>query len=61
MQKRVQEQTPSEAQASNQQWWTDNTMSYDWNERIPAERFSPQWFDEIDRKFDYCSSIVCAY
>jgi 2-polyprenyl-3-methyl-5-hydroxy-6-metoxy-1,4-benzoquinol methylase len=26
-------------------------MSYDWNEKIVAERFSEAWFDAIDRRF----------
>lgn len=38
-------------QSGNRQWWTENTMSYDWNEKIAAERFSDAWFDAIDRRF----------
>lgn len=42
-----------EVQSSNQQWWTDHTMSYDWKDKIAAERFSLAWFDELDRRFIY--------
>jgi 2-polyprenyl-3-methyl-5-hydroxy-6-metoxy-1,4-benzoquinol methylase len=38
-------------QAGNKQWWTDNTMSYDWHGEISAERFSLPWFDAIDQRF----------
>jgi 2-polyprenyl-3-methyl-5-hydroxy-6-metoxy-1,4-benzoquinol methylase len=38
-------------QLGNKQWWTDNTMSYDWHNEISAARFSQQWFDSIDAKF----------
>jgi 2-polyprenyl-3-methyl-5-hydroxy-6-metoxy-1,4-benzoquinol methylase len=57
MQKRQQEQPSSEVQASNQQWWTVNTMSYDWNEKISAERFSADWFDEVDRRFIFAHRL----
>lgn len=40
-----------ERQAGNQEWWTDNTMSYDWKEKAPGEPFSDAWFDDIDRRF----------
>ena len=57
MQKRQQEQPSSEVQASNRQWWTVNTMSYDWNEKISAERFSADWFDEVDRRFIFAHRL----
>jgi len=38
-------------QAGNRAWWTENTMSYDWHDRIEDERFSLSWFDELDRRF----------
>jgi 2-polyprenyl-3-methyl-5-hydroxy-6-metoxy-1,4-benzoquinol methylase len=38
-------------QSGNKQWWTSQTMSYDWNEKIAAEKYSAAWFDEIDRRF----------
>jgi 2-polyprenyl-3-methyl-5-hydroxy-6-metoxy-1,4-benzoquinol methylase len=40
-----------EVQASNQAWWTERTMSYDWNDKIPSGKYSAAWFDEIDRRF----------
>jgi 2-polyprenyl-3-methyl-5-hydroxy-6-metoxy-1,4-benzoquinol methylase len=42
---------PSEAQHGNKRWWTDHTMSYDWKKKIQEREFSPEWFDEIDRRF----------
>jgi 2-polyprenyl-3-methyl-5-hydroxy-6-metoxy-1,4-benzoquinol methylase len=41
----------SSIQASNEQLWTDYTMSYDWNDKVRLEQFTPQWFDEIDKRF----------
>ncbi|THD37769.1 MAG: class I SAM-dependent methyltransferase [Sphingomonas sp.] len=41
----------AERQAGNQEWWTDNTMSYDWKSKAPGEPFSDPWFDDIDRRF----------
>jgi len=40
-----------EIQVDNQQWWTKQTMSYDWKDKVVPERFSAAWFDEIDRRF----------
>src|ERR1700677_2022527 len=40
-------------QTGNQQWWTSQTMSYDWNDKVQSERFSQAWFNEIDRRFIY--------
>ena len=41
----------AEAQSGNKAWWTENTMSYDWKDRIGLELFSAAWFDEVDRRF----------
>lgn len=38
-------------QQGNKQWWTDNTMSYDWRNEIAVPRFSAEWFDAIDKRF----------
>src|SRR5438105_7764826 len=47
-----QERDPlSQVQAANQAWWTEHTMSYDWKEKIPLEKFSREWFDEVDDRF----------
>jgi 2-polyprenyl-3-methyl-5-hydroxy-6-metoxy-1,4-benzoquinol methylase len=40
-----------DAQAGNKAWWTQNTMSYDWKDKISREPFSREWFDEVDRRF----------
>ena len=40
-----------DAQAGNKAWWTENTMSYDWKDRIVRQEFSREWFDEVDRRF----------
>lgn len=41
----------AERQKNNERWWTDHTMSYDWNEPSKFEKFSLPWFDEIDARF----------
>ena len=41
----------SRAQTGNKAWWTQNTMSYDWKDRIGLEPYSAAWFDEVDRRF----------
>jgi 2-polyprenyl-3-methyl-5-hydroxy-6-metoxy-1,4-benzoquinol methylase len=38
-------------QSGNRRWWTERTMSYDWKNKILKDRFSRDWFDEIDRRF----------
>ena len=38
-------------QAGNRSWWTRQTMSYDWKDRSPHERFTLPWFEDIDRRF----------
>jgi 2-polyprenyl-3-methyl-5-hydroxy-6-metoxy-1,4-benzoquinol methylase len=40
-----------DVQAGNKSWWTENTMSYDWKDRIVRQEFSREWFDEVDRRF----------
>lgn len=44
-------------QSGNRHWWTSNTMSYDWEERVEWARYSPQWFDEIDRRFVHAARL----
>src|SRR5580698_10053183 len=41
----------SDAQAGNKAWWTENTMSYDWRNKIVRQEFSREWFDEVDQRF----------
>ncbi len=38
-------------QEQNRTWWNENPMRYDWNQSIPFEEFSREFFDEIDRRF----------
>jgi 2-polyprenyl-3-methyl-5-hydroxy-6-metoxy-1,4-benzoquinol methylase len=40
-----------DAQAGNRSWWTRNTMSYDWKDKVARPEFSREWFDEIDARF----------
>lgn len=40
-----------ERQKGNRSWWTDQTMSYDWKDRVAKERFSAAWYNEIDERF----------
>lgn len=49
--KRVSPLEPGAVQQGNQQWWTDHTMSYDWKAPSAHSKFSPAWFDDIDRRF----------
>lgn len=49
--KRLEQDPLGDVQDANRLWWTDRTMSYDWNEKIAAERFSLPWFDDADRRF----------
>ena len=42
---------PGEAQHGNKMWWTNHTMSYDWKKKIQKREFSPELFDEVDRRF----------
>ena len=46
--------TPFEAlQPGNRTWWTANTMSYDWKDKIKQERFTLSWFDEVTRRLPH--------
>jgi 2-polyprenyl-3-methyl-5-hydroxy-6-metoxy-1,4-benzoquinol methylase len=49
--KRTDEIQLSNVQSANQAWWTEYTMSYDWNDKIQREKFSASWFDVADRRF----------
>ncbi|WP_444858788.1 class I SAM-dependent methyltransferase [Sphingosinicella sp.] len=44
-------------QAGNRRWWTENTMSYDWKEKSAFERFSLEWYDDIDRRFLHAARL----
>ncbi|MEY4964918.1 MAG: hypothetical protein RL274_501 [Pseudomonadota bacterium] len=50
--KRTQDMSTALVQAGNKQWWTAITMSYDdWGKQSPYEKFTPAWFDDIDKRF----------
>jgi 2-polyprenyl-3-methyl-5-hydroxy-6-metoxy-1,4-benzoquinol methylase len=49
--RRTAESEVEKIQIGNRRWWTDQTMSYDWTDKVQQERFSAAWFDEIDRRF----------
>ena len=49
--KRIADMGVAAIQRGNQSWWTSNTMSYDWKNKIGIERFSAEWFDEADARF----------
>ena len=55
--KRTRELSPSAVQAGSREWWTANTMAYDWRGEIEHARFSPSWFDEIDRRFIHAARL----
>jgi 2-polyprenyl-3-methyl-5-hydroxy-6-metoxy-1,4-benzoquinol methylase len=41
----------TDVQAGNQEWWTQHTMSYDWNAPIQLEKYSLPWFGQADERF----------
>jgi 2-polyprenyl-3-methyl-5-hydroxy-6-metoxy-1,4-benzoquinol methylase len=49
--KRIANMGVAAIQRGNQSWWTSNTMSYDWKNKIGIERFSAEWFAEADARF----------
>lgn len=38
-------------QDENRAWWEKHPMRYDWNQPIPFDEFSKEFFEEIDRRF----------
>jgi ubiquinone/menaquinone biosynthesis C-methylase UbiE len=38
-------------QEMNRSWWQQHPMRYDWKETIPAEEFSREFYQEIDKRF----------
>jgi 2-polyprenyl-3-methyl-5-hydroxy-6-metoxy-1,4-benzoquinol methylase len=52
------EDTPlKDVQSANREWWTDSTMSYDWNDEIQRDKFSVPWFDAVDERFIHGSRL----
>ncbi len=56
--KRTSHQSLEDVQAGNRAWWTVRTMSYDWKDNVQLQRFSREWFDEIDRRFLHGARLV---
>lgn len=40
-----------EWQEANRSWWESHPMRYDFTERLAAEEFSKEFYEEIDRRF----------
>lgn len=55
--KREMRSETTDLQKGNRSWWTRETMSYDWNDRVSHERFSLAWFDEIDGRFTHAARL----
>jgi SAM-dependent methyltransferase len=49
--KRAADMATESIQRGNRSWWTSNTMSYDWKDKIGGERFEREWFDTADARF----------
>ncbi|TSA45657.1 class I SAM-dependent methyltransferase [bacterium] len=41
----------SEWQSANSSWWESHPMRYDWDEKVGADDFSRNFYEEIDRRF----------
>src|SRR5687768_16005109 len=41
----------SQWQDMNRSWWENNPMRYDWKDKVPAEPFSREFYQEIDKRF----------
>jgi len=44
-------------QVGNKNWWTTNTMSYDWSDKSDLTPFTLPWFDDIDRRFLHAARL----
>ena len=51
MKKRTESMTLTAIQDGNCSWWTRNTMSYDWKDKVSHDKFSIPWFEEVDLRF----------
>jgi SAM-dependent methyltransferase len=40
-----------ETQGEVRSWWSRNPMTYDWRGEIPYEHGSPEWLEEVERRF----------
>lgn len=41
----------NETQSDVRGWWSRNPMTYDWRGEIPYEYGSPEWLEEVERRF----------
>lgn len=55
--KRKDQMDLTSVQAGNQAWWTRNTMSYDWTDRVSSAKYSQPWFDEVDERFVHAARL----
>lgn len=51
MSNRLDSMSAEAVQEGNRSWWTRNTMSYDWKDKVGSAPHSLPWFDEIDKRF----------
>ncbi|HIJ83198.1 MAG: hypothetical protein HW380_2852 [Magnetococcales bacterium] len=45
-------------QEANRDWWENNPMQYDWKDGIKYEKFSVEYFQEIDKRFFYATKPI---
>jgi 2-polyprenyl-3-methyl-5-hydroxy-6-metoxy-1,4-benzoquinol methylase len=55
--KRTPKMRVEDIQSGNKSWWTGNTMSYDWNDKVEYQKFSLPWFDDVDMRFIHSSRL----
>jgi 2-polyprenyl-3-methyl-5-hydroxy-6-metoxy-1,4-benzoquinol methylase len=57
IEKRIPEMQIEDIQSGNQSWWTENTMSYDWNDKVEYQKFSLPWYNEVDMRFIHSARL----
>jgi ubiquinone/menaquinone biosynthesis C-methylase UbiE len=48
-------------QEANREWWESHPMRYDFSEKIKAEEFSREFYEEIDRRFFEDAATVISW
>ena len=56
-QKRKENMSCEDINIGNKSWWIRNVMSYDWHNEIKIERYSLDWFNEIDKAHIYSARL----
>jgi len=56
--KRADDLKLEDVQQGNKSWWTSQTMSYDWHDKVTYPKFSLDWFNEIDARFLYGARLI---